>query len=191
VAAPYWKQSDNKLTVAVYDRGGGRAGHLVRARFASNPSTSESHARLEDAVKAAERVWAEYASGGLDKPEISPETWQEAVERFLAREGKRPKTKASYERALGLFGAHIGKERRVGSLTKRDVESWLNGMDCKPISKQTYLRTLRACIRWCVEQGWCKGDATAGVTIEAVVQHVRPWLDPPEWEAFLAVLNPE
>lgn len=192
MAAPHWKQSDGTFTVAVYDRGGGRAGFLVRARFAANPGTSESHAHKEDAIKAAERVWAEYASGKLDQPAVSPETWKEAVERFTKKEGLRPKTKESYERALGLFTAHIGPDRRAGSLTKRDVESWLHGMTCSPISKQTYLRTLRAAVRWVVALGWLKTDVTAGVTIgETIVQRVRPWLDYSEWDAFLEVLDAE
>ena len=189
--APYWKQSDGQLTVAVYDRGGGRAGYLVRARFASNPGTSESHAGLDGAIKAAQAVWAAYASGALDEPEAAPETWQQAVDKFLARPGKQPKTRASYERALSLFGRQIHKDRRVGSLTKRDVQGWLDSMDCKPISRQSYLRTLRACLRWCVEQGWCKADVTEGIRVEGVQHHVRPWLDPSEWDAFLRSFTPE
>ena len=190
MAAPHWKQSDGTFTVAVYDRGGGRNGFLVRARFAANPGTSESHANKEDAVKAAEIVWAEYASGKLDQPEGPPETWQQAVDVFLAREGKTDKTKASYTRSLRLFGDHIGKDRRVGSLTKRDVESWLHGMTCKPVSKQTYLRTLRAAVRWAVRAGWLKLDVTSGVTVGGkIVQQVRPWLDYSEWDAFLATLD--
>ncbi len=191
MAAPYWKQSDGKLTVAVYDRGGGRPGYLVRARFASNPGSSESHADLESAVKGAEAVWSAYSSGALDQPEAAPETWKKAVELFLARDGMQPKTKASYERSLVLFERHIGKDRRVGSLTRRDVESWLAAMTCRPISKKSYLRTLQACVRWCVRQGWCKSDVTEGIEVLGIVHQVRPWLDPSEWPAFLAVLKAE
>jgi integrase len=190
MAAPHWKQSDGTFTVAVYDRGGGRAGFLVRARFASNPGTSESHAHLATAVKAAESVWAAYASGKLDQPEESPETWKKAVDKFLKRDEIRPKTKESYRRALGLFTAHVGDDRRAGSVTKRDVDSWLHGMTCSPVSKQTYLRTLRAAVRWIVDQGWLKQDVTTGVTVGGtIVRRVRPWLDYSEWEAFLAVLD--
>ncbi len=103
----------------------------------------------------------------------------------------QPKTKASYERSLVLFERHIGKDRRVGSLTKRDVESWLAAMTCKPISKKSYLRTLQACVRWCVKRGWCKADVTEGIVVLGIVQQVRPWLDPSEWPAFLGVLKAE
>jgi integrase len=192
MAAPHWKQSDGTFTVAVYDRGGGRAGFLIRARFAANPGTSESHGHKEDAIKAAERVWAEYASGKLDQPAASPDTWKEAVERFVKKDGLRPRTRDTYERALGLFTAHVGPTRRAGSLTRRDVESWLHSMTCSPTSKQTYLRTLRAAVRWVVALGWLKADVTAGVTIGDVPAHrVRPWLDCSEWDAFLGVLDAE
>lgn len=186
-------RSDGKFHVVVTERGGGRAGYLVRTWFAGDSRSSEAHARLDDARQAGEATWRSYLSGYIEAPDVPPESWGELTGRFCDREGLRPATQRTYRRALMLTDAVLGK-RSLRSLGKTDVLAYMaqlarehDGREaCAVESRRSYLRTIRACVRWAVEEGWMTADITAGIEVEGPRSDVRPWLGMEDWPAFLA-----
>jgi integrase len=66
------------------------------------------------------------------------------------------------------------------------VQTWLDAMTCKPVSKKTYLRTASALFKWAIRERYVDFDPSAEVRLAPVQHRIRPWLQHGEWPAFLA-----
>ncbi len=181
--AIHWERRDGSFSVTVSSRPD-RPGYLLRAGFGRSARTTRSARSLEKITKDAEEVWAHYAEGRITAPDRPPETWSELVERFGRREELRPATRRSYERALKLTEAHFGS-RPLERLTQHDLKAWLATLTCGTESKRSYLRTVRACVRWAQGQNWLLADITHRLSIDGPRSAVRPWLGHELWPAFL------
>ena len=161
--------------------------YLVRAWYRGHSPTREAWPTRAEAVEAAKRIWQAYQVGAIDAPQQhAPLTLEDLVERFLARDGLTPQTRAGYTRALALFVRSAGAKRHPETIGPRDVRVWLAAMTCNDTSKRTYLRTLSSLVRWAEGEGWA-GDWMSGVDRPSAPEHqIRAWIPTHEWDAFLA-----
>lgn len=186
-----YRLGDDTFAVSVEPKGG-RSTFRVRSWFrGSNDRPVEESAKSEaDAIAAADRIWEAYQQGLFDNPGLQkPTTVGELREAFVSRADLRPKSRRSYEQATSAFLDHIGAERSLGTVGKRDLELWLATLTCSDVSKATYFRTVRAMLRWGLTNEWLKSDPSKGMSVTAR-QVMRPWLRFDEWEAFLDACQP-
>ena len=179
-----WDRRDGTFAVTIEERLD-RPGYRIRFGFGRSCRVSKAAPNIQVATEAAELIWAQYAEGRLTAPDRPPETWSELVERFGERAELRPATRRSYERALRLTEAHFGA-KPLQRLTQNDVKAWLATLTCGTESKRSYLRTVRACVRWAQRQNWLLADITHQLSIDGPRSAVRPWLGRELWPAFLA-----
>lgn len=182
--------------LAVFRRSGGgfsviaerrrdRPTFRVRAWFEGHRRHQEEQPTEARAVAAAEAIWNAFCDGQLsDNLIIPPDTLDELVERFVARGDLSPSTRRSYERCLRLFVTFTGPDRHPASVSRSDVHRWITSLTCKPVSRASYLRQLRACLHWAIRQGFLQKDPCENFRIK--VEHtMRSWLEYRDWERFL------
>lgn len=95
---------------------------------------------------------------------------------------------------MRLLTNAIGRDTPLENVGRAVLQRWLDAMTCKPVSKSSYLRTVRGMFRWAVAQNLVVKDPTNGVV--AVQKHereqhvIRPWLQKSDWAAFLDGCRP-
>ena len=180
-----WSRTDGRFRVAIEPRSGGRPGLRVRSGFGRRAQVEKAARTEAEAVELAEAIWSHYLAGRITEPDVPPDTWGELVDRFVVRESLAPATRRTYKRALSLTRPTLG-DRALSVLSRQDVATYVDGLTtCNTESRRSYLRTIRACVRWGLEKGWLRADVTEGVDVAGPRAPVRPWLDASLWPAFL------
>jgi len=183
-----FRESDGDFTV-VAERRTNRKNFRIRAWFQGCSRIEETATTEEAAVEAAKNVWFQYLDGIFDNPEEQPHTLGEMVAAALARTDIRATTLASYRWVLNLMVAALGSDVPLESIRRRQIEHWLDGMDCKDVSKASYLRTAKAIFAWAIARKWIRTNPCAGLKYSQ--KHaMRPWLEEREWKPFLDACQP-
>ncbi len=157
--------------------------------------TGASFGRQCDAEKCAGLLWRDYVAGLHHAPEAPPVTVADLIDRFCARKtGKRgrelsPRTATAYRDHLKALVSVVRADCPVAHLSRRHVEAAV-GKPTSPRSKATYLRAIRALVRWAIEKDWLSTDITKGVEVDPGPTDTRPYLQPEDVEAFLAACSP-
>jgi integrase len=112
----------------------------------------------------------------------------ELLEQFVKRPELSRASVRSYQQAVGVFVAFVGKDRDLAAIGRAAVEKWLASLTCKDVSKATYLRNVSAMFKWAKRAKFITNDPTADVRVlQARAGHsIRPWMQSHEWPAFLA-----
>lgn len=179
-----WERRDGTFAITIDERAD-RPGYVLRAGFGRGARTSRSARDYKTIVEAAEILWKEYAEGRLTAPDRPPDTWSELAQRFYERPELRPATRRTYGSVLVLSEDHFGSVP-LERLTQADVKRWMASLTCGLEAQRSYLRTVRACVRWAMAQGWLRADVTHQLSIDGPRSAVRPWLGRELWPAFLA-----
>lgn len=87
----------------------------------------------------------QYVSGRAQRGEIAKET------------------QASYREILGLFAAHVGRDRLVSEVTRNDVKAWIESAKVSPTTKRHRLSALRTFYEWAQVEGYARHDPTVGL----------------------------
>lgn len=185
-----FRKSDGQFTVRAWSETSRHGTETLRVRYwfaGCAPVNVPAGATPEAAAERARAAWEFYTRGEFEAPQKSPASFGEAAERWVERESLSDATAKSYAACVALYIEQAG-DRACDEITKGSVLKWLDGY--KPVTHNTYLRTLRGLIRWCVEQGWMKADVTAGIPYAKHEHEIRPWLRHDQWGKLLAVLGP-
>ena len=157
-------------------------------------STSVRDSRAAERLR---RLWeSAYAEGTYDPwtdppptPGTSPRpkrvvTLAEARDQFLdSRAHRAANTIVNYERVTGWFLASVGGEISVSSIRSQHVQSWIDSLDVKPVTKANYVRHLRAFFRYCISESLCVVDVTGGVRLCRVPRQFPKALRPEQVES--------
>ena len=156
-------------------------------------STSVREARPAERLR---RAWeAAYAEGRydpwIDPPPLpggqgrvrAPSTVAEAQRQFLAsRAHLAGNTIANYTRVTSWFIAAVGESTPAASIQPSHVQTWIDSLDVKPVTKANYVRHLRAFFRYCRTEKLTTVDATDGVRLERVPRQFPKALRPEQVE---------
>jgi integrase len=122
------------------------------------------------------------------------ETLGELCDKFTNRRDLARATRAGSTGTLRLLTNAVGRDRLLQNIGKAALQAWLDAMTCKPVSRASYLRTVRGMFRWAVTEKLIQRDPTEGVI--AVQKHereqhvIRPWMQHHDWQAFLDGCQP-
>ncbi|GMV72944.1 MAG: hypothetical protein AMXMBFR77_27810 [Phycisphaerales bacterium] len=148
-----------------------------------------------DAEAFAAVLWADYQMGAHAVPVGPPRSLGELMSRFLARETSKrgrplsPQTRRTYESQLQAWVAVAGEDRPLEHLTRRQVLDAVQRPRSQASQRQ-YLVAIRAVVRFAVAHGWLTQDVTHDVVVDPGPQHIRPYLQPDEWPAYLDACPP-
>jgi len=207
----HFSESDSAFSVRAYSAPNrhGNPQHRVKYWTKGQPPLYETAKSPEDAVRLAAAIWRGHLDGllSVDAPSV-PKTVSTLVERFSSRSTLSPATKRSYEQALGMFVDFIGPDRELSAIGKAAIDKFMTYLStprtvttvtkdgrevsrtviCKPVSRQSYLRSLSAMFKWALKEKMIKNDPTAEVkvTLARSDHRLRPWMQAEEWPAFLA-----
>jgi site-specific recombinase XerD len=87
----------------------------------------------------------------------------EYVTTRLARREIVRGTADNFREILRLFGDFIGRDVKLSSVTRRDVERWLEAMECADATVRLRLSTVRGMFQWAAINGHCRTDPTLGI----------------------------
>lgn len=183
--------TDGRFTVRVWldTTAAGTPRYRIRFWYRGHPASSQTAPDAPRAVAAADAIWTAYARGDLAAPALPPGSIGEAAERWVERSELADATVISYAKVMTLLLRHIGEDRPLTALTGPAIARWLGRVEGET-SRNSYLRTVRAWVRWLVSEGHMPEDVTAGLRYAKVRQVLRPWLRHGEWPAFLAACSP-
>jgi integrase len=192
MSTEHYKQTDGKFSVRAYTEFNrhGNPQHRLRFGYRGGEVRTITTKSEAEAIAKAGQFWQAHIDGLLDAPVSAPETIGQLVEAFAARTDLAPATKETYAKILGRFVASVGADRALTAIGKSAVTKWFAAMDCKPVSKAAYLRTLRALFTWAIKAKYMDTDPSREQAIERHKTVIRPWLQSHEWPAFLAACGP-
>ena len=105
----------------------------------------------------------------------------DAMNDFLvakARQGRTDRYLRQVRVVLGSFAK--GRNRRaLVSITREDVEAWIEHSTWSPRTKSNYVRDLRTWFTWCGRRGWIQGNPASGLDLPAIPE-APPSLHTPE-----------
>jgi integrase len=152
-------------------------------------SSSEDFRSLEQAVGAAEDIVRDYLDGVFTLPQAPPVTLAELVDRFVETKPHRGRTtQRSYRTHLKPAVLGLGERRVFRSIQTNEIQRWLDSLTCKNPTKAGYRRSLRACLRWAVKNGWMTTDPAKDVTVH-VEPDIGPRLSIDQIEVFLGACS--
>jgi len=160
--------------------------HRVRYWYTGGELKHDIADTPEAAQAKAAAIWKAHLDGLFDKPVIIPATLGELVDLFTTRGDLSPATVQTYSKILKRFVDFTGSDRALAHVGKGAVTKWFDAMDCKPVSKAAYLRTIRALFKWAIKSRFITVDPSKDQTVERFKTVIRPWLQFPEWEAYLS-----
>lgn len=181
-----WRESDARFAVVVGERSD-RRGYRVRSGWRGHPRSTVSEVDEALAVAIGQAIWARYQAGELEAPELAPETVGEFRDRLCARDDLSRATIRGYRQVWSAFAASVGEDKTIRRVYRLDIDRWLSAWT--GTTRATYLRTIRAGIRWGMGQGWWSGDPTVGLTAVAP-RRMGSWMPYDRWPAFLAHCTP-
>lgn len=181
-----WTEHDDQFRV-VAEKRADRPGYRVRSGFRGASRDTRSAPTEAEAIAIAQAIWAGYTNGALEAPASAPETMGQFRDALVARSDLSAATIRGYRQIWSAFAVAVGEGRSIRRVYRVDVESWLAAW--QGTTRATYLRTLRAGIRWGMAQGWWTGDPTVGVVATAT-RRMGSWMPYDRWPAFLANCTP-
>lgn len=190
-----WKQQDSAYCVRAYTTTNrGRVVYMVRAWWRGRNRAAEARPRkcrsADEAIGYAMAEWRYYTTGGRRDSAPRPETLGTARDAWVAREDLSKATAASYSQVAGLLCTRLGDDYPLQRLSARELRAWLDSLSCSATSRNTYLRTIRAWVRWMVAEGLLLDDLTAKLSYTRTSHVMRPWLPRTEWGPYLDACAP-
>lgn len=98
----------------------------------------------------------------VSKVETSNKTIQELFDEFYkSREGRSDDYLLHLKNSIGkLFIGALGGDLAIAEISKADIETWLAGMDVKPVTKANRYKYVRSMLRWAVMRGYLASSPT-------------------------------
>lgn len=181
-----WSEHDDQFRV-VAEKRADRPGYRVRSGFRGAGRDTRSAPTEAEAIAIGQAIWAGCTNGALEAPASAPETIGQFRDALCERDDLSAATIRGYRQVWSAFGAALGEGRSIRRVYRVDVEAWLSAW--QGTTRATYLRTLRAGIRWGMAQGWWTGDPTVGVQAKSA-HKLGSWMPYSQWPAFLAHCTP-
>lgn len=99
----------------------------------------------------------------------------------------RGTTPRTVDSVLHTFATAVGRDRDANSLTRADIERWME-RDVAPSTKRNQFCAVRAWCRWMVEHGYIRRDPTVGIRPPRQPRSVPHRVDDGEVSELLYVL---
>lgn len=191
-----FRESDGKFTVRAWieeRREVGRSAttrYRVRYWYAGGEKGQDAGTTAEEAVTKARAIWRAHIAGQLDAPTTAPDSLDALTTLFVGRDQLAAASRKSYAATFRLLTRHLGADKSLRHIGKAALQSWLDSMECKPVSKKSYLRQASALFKFAVREGFMEADPTAELRVAAPAHVLRPWLPHKDWAKFLAACSP-